>query len=209
MFSYRPRKRPYGREDDTESVTSLGRSWAWKVVVVGILIAAIGAGVGIEAQIAADKTPEFPNDFPNDLYGYVLMTILMFALCLGFALYLVYPRALQMSKEVPKGKAVSRADLLLDDQDRLDDYMAGTSGKGDSLVYSMLLYQHSAAGDRANGAERGSRIALGFAVAALITIQLDNHFLIWVLVFLGTTALTNSMVWGPSFVRWLRNEDRA
>ncbi len=174
------------------------------------MIAAIAAGVAIEEQGAAGNIPEFPDNFPNDLYGVALTAILLVALCLGFALYLVYPNVLlKYSRELPKGKAIGKVDLLPDDQARLDNYSAVSNGKGDPSVYSMLLYLHTAAGDRANGVERGSRIALGFAVAALIAVHLDNRFLLGVLVSLGLTALTNSMVWGPSFVRWLRSECRA
>lgn len=146
----------------------------------------------------------------------MLFVVLIVALCLGMAVYLVWPTVRDRDYAAEAGRAISRKDLGPDDQKRFDDYVQRTPASVvDPLTYSMLLYMHSAAGGRAFSAERAPRIAFGYAIAILITTLLMD----WPMPGSGLTELVQSMqivlvsigalaftkfIWSERFVRWLR-----
>jgi len=149
-------------------------------------------------------------NLPSDLLPAVLVIILIVALCWGFIIYLVWPEGCTRPYKAEEGKAICRDDLLPDDRKRFDDYMFKTrQDVADPLAYSTLLYLHSAAGDRANSAERASKIALEFAIAILVTTFLlvsgyteFAQLAEVVLVVLGVVTITKS-IWSEKILEWI------
>jgi hypothetical protein len=138
-----------------------------------------------------------------------LAAILTLALCVGMAVYIVWPHGCKPKPPQNKPqqrRTIDRDDLGSDDQNLFDSYMASPTPKDkDPLLYSTLLYSHRASGDRANSAERSSRIALGFTVGALLATLIGLPFFNLVLLFIGLTALS-WVIWSNAFLSWIRGK---